>query len=70
MAPIDPFKQHRQLRTTQHNTAGSGMWPDKTTSLKTLGKQTQAIPIPPQNLHAIACAAAEHKKMATEGILG
>ncbi len=47
--PIDPFKQHRQLRSTQHHRAGRACGHTKGRA-PGARKQTQPIATPPQNL--------------------
>src|SRR5579871_4882594 len=67
--PINPFEQHRQLRTSQLHGARSSLWPHELAPLQTLGKQTQAITAPPDDLEAIACAAAKHEELSGIRIL-
>jgi len=45
MAPIDPFKKHRELCGTQGHGAVCGLRPDKSSSLQTLGKKHSPSPL-------------------------
>jgi hypothetical protein len=45
-------------------------WRDKATVLETLGEQTQAVSIPPENLNPITASAAKDKQLTRECILG
>ena len=63
------IEQHRQLRPAQHYHPRLGPWPDESSALQTLGKQTQPVAIPPQQLDQIAAAAAKAKHVTGEWIL-
>ena len=46
-----------------------GLRPDESSSLQTLGKQTQTIAIPPQKLYDVASASAKHEDVSGERLL-
>jgi hypothetical protein len=69
MTPIDAFKQHRQLRTRQTDGSFSSLRPDESAPLQTLGEQTQAIAIEPQNFYDVATAASEYEYVTGERLL-
>jgi hypothetical protein len=50
-APVDAFEQHRELGATQTDHTFVRLRPDEATALETLGKQAQAIAIPPQQFN-------------------
>ena len=68
-APIDAFQKHRKLSATESHGTTLGLWPYKTTTLQPLGEEAQTITIPPQQLHDIASAPAEHEDMARKRLL-
>ena len=45
-----------------------GLWPDETTSFQALGKEAQAVAIPPEQFDQIAAPATKDEDMTTEGI--
>jgi hypothetical protein len=53
-SPVDPLEQHRQLGPAQHRHPFLSPRPDESATLQTLGKQTQPVAIPPQQLDQIA----------------
>src|ERR1700749_4064976 len=68
-SPVDPFEQHRQLGPAQYHHTLLSPRPEKSPALQTLGKQTQPIAVPPQQLDQIAAAAAKAEHMPGERIL-
>jgi hypothetical protein len=69
MTPVDAFKQHRQLRTRQTDGSFRSLRPDESAPLQTLGEQTQAIAIEPENFYDVATAASEYEYMTGERLL-
>ncbi len=67
--PINAFQKHRKLRSRQANRTFGGLRPDKSSSFKTLGKQTQAVSVPPQKLHKVASAAPKNEDVSGERLL-
>jgi len=67
--PINAFQKHRKLRSRQANRTFGGLRPDKSSSFKTLGKQTQAVSVPPQELHNVASAAPKNEDVSGERLL-
>ena len=67
---IDPLKQHRELRAAQTHRYMRRLWPHEPPALQALGKKTQPIATPPQDLYPISGAAAEHEQLPGERILG
>src|SRR5262245_48223406 len=49
--------------------ATAGPWPYEAASFQSLCKQTQPIPVPPQQLHAITAATTKHEQRTREWIL-
>lgn len=69
-APIDPLEQHRKLCRCQCRRRAEGCrWPNKAALLKPLGKQTEALAIPPQHFDQASLPAAEDKGLAGERIV-
>ena len=69
MTPIDAFQQHRQLRTRQTNGAFRSLRPDESAPFQTLGKQTKAVAIEPENFYDVATAPSENKDVTGERLL-
>jgi hypothetical protein len=69
MTPIDAFQQHRQLRTRQTNGAFRSLQPDESAPFQTLGKQTKAVAIEPENFYDVATAPSENKDVTGERLL-
>src|SRR5271168_3498129 len=67
--PIDAFQKHRELCTRQVDGSFRGLRPDESSSLQTLGKQTQAVSVPPQKLHDVASASTKNEDMSGERLL-
>src|SRR3974390_1888012 len=68
-APIDPLQQHRKLCRCQcRRRSGRRRGPNKAALLKPLGKQTQALTVPPQHFDEPAPPAAENKRLTRERI--
>jgi hypothetical protein len=53
-SPIDPFEQHRELRTGQGDLATLGLRPHKSSALQPLREQAKAVAIEPEQLDQIA----------------
>src|ERR1700736_2458223 len=68
-APVNAFKQHRQLRRRQRYGSRRRHRPDEASLFQTLGEQTQTLAIPPQQLNQIAALAPESKQRARMRIL-
>src|ERR1700756_3651569 len=51
------------------NNSTLGLRPDKASALETLGKQTETVAIPPQQLDGVASASAKHEHMSGERLL-
>jgi hypothetical protein len=68
-APIDAFEQHRKLRTRQTNSSFRSLRPDESSSLETLGKQTQAVTVPPQKFYDVTSAPSENEDVSGERLL-
>src|SRR5215472_993096 len=67
--PVDPLKQHRQLRPTQHDHALLSPRPDESAALQALSEQAQPVTVPPQQLDQITAATTKAKHVAGERIL-
>ena len=68
-APVDAFQKHRQLRASQTNGAFGSLRPDESSSLQTLGKQTKAVAVEPQQLDDVTAASAENEDVTGERLL-
>ena len=66
LPPIDPFQQHRQLRSCQSDRTAGRLRPDEAAALQPLLEQTQSVTIPPQQLDQVAPLAAEDEHMPGE----
>ena len=67
--PIDPFKQHRKLRTSQRQRTVLSLGPDEPSTLKTLGEKTKPVPIGPKELYDVTSSATEDKDVPGERLL-
>src|SRR5690348_8993732 len=67
-APIDPFRQHRQLRRRQRYSAFLRLRPYEFAALQPLGIQHKALAIPSQDLQKMASAATEQEQCSAERI--
>ena len=65
-SPVDPFQKHRELGATQPYNSALRLRPDEAAALQPLGKQTQTVAIPPQQLDDIASSPSEHKDVSGE----
>ena len=69
-SPVDALEQHRQLCRRERHGATISLRPDEAPLLQALGKQAQALAVPPQQFDDVAPAATKHEHMAGERILG
>src|SRR4029450_12091701 len=67
-APLDSLEQHRELRWRERDNTLLGNRPHEAPFLEALGKQAKTLAVPIKNLQQTTSAAAEGKKMASEGI--
>jgi hypothetical protein len=68
-AQVYAFQQHRQLRTTERNSAFLHLWPDKSPSLQALGEKAQPIAVVPKNLDGVSAPPAKYEDMTREWLL-
>ena len=68
-APVDTFKQHRQLRWRQGYATGRCLWPDKATAFEPLAQQQQTLTIEPQHFEDVAAPTSKDKDVPTEWVL-
>ena len=68
-APVDAFQKHRQLRASQTNGAFGSLRPDESSSLQTLGKQTKAVAVEPQQLDDVTAASTKNEDVTGERLL-
>ena len=67
-APVDAFEKHGKLGGREMDRALGGLRPDEAATLQALGKEAQAVTIPPQQFDEIATPATEDEDVTTEGI--
>jgi hypothetical protein len=67
--PVDAFQKQRKLCATEPHGPTLGLRPDESAALKTLGKQSQTISIPPKKSYNVASAPPEYKDMSREWLL-
>ena len=61
--PIQPLKEHRELRCGQLHLPVLGRRPNESSALKTLGKQPRSLTVPPDDLDHVASTTAEGQEV-------
>jgi hypothetical protein len=67
-SPVNSFQQHGQLRWRQNHRTAQSLRPYEAAFFQPLGKQTQALSIPPQQFDNIAAPPPKHKDVTAKGI--
>ena len=67
--PVDPFRQHRQLRRRQRDHAVFGLRPHKTAALQTFGPENEPLPGTEQDLQQMTATATKNEELPTERVL-
>ncbi len=66
--PVDPFREHRELRWRGRHHPVLGLRPNELPAFQPLGVEHEALGVPPQHLHEAAAAAAEDEQVAAERV--
>ena len=68
-APVNAFQKHRKLSAAETHRSTIGLRPDESAALQSLGKEAQAISVPPKKFYDVASAPAKHEHMPGEWLL-